>query len=83
MSTDIYLVYRCDEWKSRASMRLVMATTNFRRLRQCLVHEIESAEMDYKGESGDEAARAFAIEGYNDALLAYGYVDKVPNGVTC
>lgn len=83
MSTNIYLVYQCDEWKSRASMRLVMATTNKRKLRECLVREIENGDMRYNGGCGTEAVRAFAREGYDTSLLAYGYLDIVPNGKTC
>lgn len=43
----IYTVFACDEWKSKDSMRLLMATTSVRKLKSFIVRKISQGEFDY------------------------------------
>lgn len=51
MSKQIYTVFACDEWKSRDSLRLLMATTSVRKLKNLIIRKIADEVFTYdKGE---------------------------------
>lgn len=51
MSKQIFTVFACDQWKSRDSMRLLMATTSVRKLKSFIVRKIADETFTYdKGE---------------------------------
>ena len=53
---NIYLLFSCNEWKSRDSMRLVCATTELEKLKQAIVESIKVDSMVYThGEMSDAA----------------------------
>ena len=48
----IYLVYACDAWKTRDSMRLVLATTSVRRVKSFVAQGILDCRWDYRANEG-------------------------------
>ena len=82
----IYLVYSCDEWTSRDSMRLEMATTSVRRLKAFIAKKIKDG--DYNYDSNDhtkqvaEFKRDFVHKGrdYINSKLTYGFYDCTHDG---
>ena len=55
MSKQIFTVFACDQWKSRNSMRLMMATTSVRKLKSFIVRKIIDKTFTY--DKGDEAGQ--------------------------
>lgn len=52
----IYLVYACDIWKTRDSMRLLMATTSKRKVLALVSKRIEDEAFEYQGYKGRRPA---------------------------
>ncbi len=77
---DIYILYACDEWKSKSSMRLVMATTNIEALEREIRNELENGYMEFGGYSGEEAVECFNRNELGFDSLTYGYVEIVEDG---
>lgn len=82
----IYLLYSCDEWKDRSSMRLLMATACIDKLKNAFVKEVTNQDMDYSSDFRDEQIcrlqndlESMKIESIND-LLKYGFIDIVADG---
>ena len=84
----IYLVYSCDEWASRDSMRLEMATTSVRRLKAFIAKKIKDGDYDYNYDSNDhtkqaeEFKRDFDCEtrDWINSKLTYGFYDYTHDG---
>lgn len=84
----IYLVYACDEWKSRDSMRLEMATTSVRRLKSFIAKKIKDGDYDYydaeasRAKQVAEFKRDFDSErrDYINGQLVYGFLDYTHDG---
>lgn len=86
----IYLLYSCDEWKSFASMRLEMATTDPAVLDDAIAMFITDREMSFDGKDGKDAADEFLIENNDKNLqdadtncyhrLGFGFVQIVEDG---
>lgn len=85
----IYTVFACDEWKSKDSMRLLMATTSVRKLKSFIVRKIADETFTYdKGSelSISQQVKLFKID-FENALredinncLYYGYLDYCYDG---
>lgn len=85
----IYTVFACDEWKSKDSMRLLMATTSVRKLKSFIVRKIADETFTYdKGSelSIPQQVKLFKID-FENALredinncLHYGYLDYCYDG---
>ncbi len=70
----IYLLYSCNAWKERASMRLVMASTSKEKIMDQIIEEAKAGDMEL-----DENYEREGIEAIN-SYLTYGYVDIVADG---
>lgn len=87
----IYIIYACDIWKMRDSMRIITATTSVAKLKQLIAQLIEDDTFGYDGAQnpyGKDAAGCFC-EDYNNRkidvgelndILIYGYVEVVTDG---
>ena len=89
MSTQIYTVFACDEWKSRDSMRLLMATTSIRKLKSFIVRKISDETFTYdKGNelSIPQQVKLFKMDFENglrndvNGCLHYGFLDYCYDG---
>lgn len=82
-NNEIYILYACDQWKSRDSMRLVSAGTDRETLYSAVLNELYESRMDFDGKTGCGAVARFREayrSGYVDfGLLAYGHTDQVYN----
>lgn len=67
----IYTVFACNEWKSKDSMRLLMATTSVRKLKSFIVRKISQGEFDWRQQLYD-----LSFPG----RLCYEYQSKVEYG---
>lgn len=76
----IYLLYSCNEWKEKSSMRLVMATTILETLEGAIAKEIEDGNMNFAGHKRKKGVKAFRSGDFGYASLEYGYVDIVGDG---
>ena len=84
----IYLVFDCDEWKYRSSMRLAMATTSPKRLRSFIAGKIERGDFIYGGEEDSIRQQVMSFKkdfdeqpkGSINAMLTYGFFDCVYDG---
>lgn len=86
----IFLVYSCDIWKSKDSMRLLMCTSSPQKLESCIVKKIMNDDFyyGYGGEqSCSESAAMFkkdldaaATIAYINDHLDYGFVDYCYDG---
>lgn len=89
MSKQIYTVFACDEWKSRDSMRFLMATTSVRKLKSFIVRKIADETFTYdKGSelSIPQQVKLFKAD-FENALRAdinnclhYGFFDYCYDG---
>lgn len=85
----IYTVFACDEWKSKDSMRLLMATTSVRKLKSFIVRKIADETFTYdKGSelSIPQQVKLFKAD-FENALRAdinnclhYGFLDYCYDG---
>lgn len=76
---DIYLLYSCDIWKSKSTMRLEIATTDIAKLKRKIIREIEMdnmnvVEKDYKSFILNNPPHEINI------VLDNGYIDVVEDG---
>lgn len=87
----IYLLYSCDDWKSFASMRLEMVTTESAVLDNAIAAFVRDGDMTFDGEDGRVAADEFLVENKARRLrnadsncyprLGFGFVQVVEDGV--
>lgn len=84
----IYTVFACNEWKSKDSMRLLMATTSVRKLKSFIVRKISQGEFDY-GNSDYTISRMVKLfkQDFQNGLredinncLTYGFLDYCYDG---
>ncbi len=89
MSKQIYTVFACDEWKSRDSMRLLMATTSVRKLKSFIVRKIADETFTYdKGNelSIPQQVKLFKLDFENglrsdiNGCLNYGFLEYCYDG---
>ena len=89
MSKQIFTVFACDQWKSRDSMRLLMATTSVRKLKSFIVRKIADETFTYdKGNelSIPQQVKLFKLDfenGLRDDInnnLYYGFLDYCYDG---
>ena len=89
MSKQIFTVFACDQWKSRDSMRLLMATTSVRKLKNLIVRKIADETFTYdKGNelSIPQQVKLFKLDfenGLRDDInnnLHYGFLDYCYDG---
>ncbi len=89
MRKQIYTVFACDQWKSRDSMRLLMATTSIRKLKSFIVRKIADETFAYdKGNelSISQQVKLFKIDFENglrediNNCLHYGFLDYCYDG---
>ena len=89
MSKQIYTVFACDEWKSRDSMRLLMATTSVRKLKNLIIRKIADEVFTY--DKGEELSISQQVKMFKDDFmnclrneiidrLHYGYMDYCYDG---
>ena len=65
----IYLCFNCDAWKSRDSMRLVMATTSPAKVRRFIekkIQEDSEVRYNYDGSEESKSLKADALQFRND-----------------
>lgn len=65
----IYLCFNCDVWKSRDSMRLVMATTSPAKVRRFIekkIQEDSEVRYNYDGSKESKSLKADALQFRND-----------------
>lgn len=80
---EIYILFACDAWASRGSMRIVGATTDRDTLQAMIAHEIYESRMDFDGETGTTGVKRFR-EAYRNGFippsaLQYGHVSESSN----
>ena len=85
----IFLVYACDLWKGRDSMRLVMASSSAAKTKRFISKQIEEDKMEYD-RLGDRPPREEALIFRKDwdsltrrelnSNLRYGFYDYVYDG---
>lgn len=88
MNKPIYIVFSCDAWKAKDSMRLVAATTSHTKLRKIVSNCVETEMFEYgEGEAKSSASQlrkdfdnGYSVHGINDSLK-YGFIDVVDDGV--
>lgn len=93
MSKQIFLVFACDEWKSRDSMRLEMATTSVQRLKSFISEKIKDGVYGYGNSDANLGLQAawfradFGSVGFNKEASNYingrlicGYFECVDDG---
>lgn len=80
---EIYILYACDAWAGRDSMRMVGATTDRDMLHAMIAHELYESRMDFGGETGTAGVKLFR-EAYRKGYippgaLQYGHVSESYN----
>lgn len=75
----IHLFFLCDAWKSRTSMRLVMATTIPETLDGAICEAIKDGTVGYDGLTGTNALAAYQAE-HDASHLDYAYLETVGDG---
>jgi len=87
MAKEIYLLFSCDAWKTNDSLRLIVATTSIRKLKNILKQNITNKNMEYDTPRSISAAcrELSAMDFKNDlylinTLLEYGYIECVVDG---
>ena len=75
----IHLLYLCDAWKSRASMRLIMATTVPETMDGAICDAIQDGSIGYGGLTGTAALIAYEAE-HDPRHLDYAYLETVGDG---
>lgn len=88
MEQQIYLLYSCDEWKSKS--HLICATTSKSKLKDAIMRCIQSDDMTYShgatNLSSDEQVELFCEDWQNDtpyninSCLTYGFFETVSDG---
>ena len=82
----IFLVYACDEWKSKDSMRLELATTSVRRLKSFVAKKIKDGDYYYNSARESMQVAEFKQDfvhktrDYINSKLVYGCMDYVYDG---
>ena len=83
---DIYYVCSCDAWKTWASMRIILITTDEGRLEDFLREQIKNGDMEYDGETKKEMLDNFDEDWLTSNMadvnnkLKYGYYEAVADG---
>lgn len=86
MESVIFLLYSCDQWKSKDSERLVCASTELEKIKDAIIEEIKEGNMCYEDEnySVKKMLKNFNSDwdsGYDvDPLLIYGSFSCVNDG---
>ncbi len=82
---DIYMLFWCDEWKSRTSMTLCTATNHIGRFLEVLKDELIAGNMECTntdfcfGEMSTPEVIREKLTHFN-SILDYGYIDIVKDG---
>lgn len=89
-SNTIYLIFRCDEWKSTDKMVLLTATKSTRKLKNLVEDQIRSGDMTYdygdKDKSVTDQIRLFRTDFRSSTIsemnthLEYGYIEAISDG---
>ena len=75
----IYLLYSCNAWKERASMHLVMTSTNREKIINQIVKEAKAGDMELDQSYFRRSKEGGGIEEINN-YLSYGCVEIVEDG---
>lgn len=89
MSKQIFLLYSCDEWKTKDSLRLVCASTSANKIKKAIITSIKNNEMEYT--DGNELSLTKSVilfkKDWESALrdiindrLKYGFTEYVYDG---
>lgn len=73
----IYILYFCNEWKERSSMRLAMATTQPDKIRRALRKLIRRRDVEYGGQP--EEIEDLELSSLN-SCLSYAYISTHNDG---
>lgn len=83
----IFLVYACDEWKTRKEMTLILATTSAKRARDFIADQIRRGDMEYISDDSCESAEKAFLKDWEkcprnqiNSNLEFGFVDYVYDG---
>ena len=84
----IFLLYTCDEWCSRDSQKLIMATTSVEKLKSKTAKLIEVGDFDYNNPEWDRSVQAKTfLKDFEkstrteiNSLLNYGFIDYCYDG---
>lgn len=87
MAQKVFLIYSCDAWKDRDSMRLVFCGTSSVKARKFIEKEIKNGDMEYGSPEEDRAGQARRLrQDWNsrqqrdiDSRLTYGTIDYCYN----
>ena len=79
----IYILYTCDEWKSRDSMRVLEATTDKDTLCTIIANNIFEGEMEYEGLKNHAGLLCFKADydrvQVDFGKLSHGFVEEFEN----
>ena len=79
----IYILYTCDEWKSRDSMRVSEATTDKDTLCAIIANNIFEGEMEYEGLKNHAGLLDFKADYDRNQVdfgkLSHGFVEEFEN----
>lgn len=81
MGNEIYLLFACNEWKEKSSMRIVGATTNQNLLYAMVGSKIKEGEMLYRSDDRKESWEYFRQDYQRNEvrpeLLEYGHIETM------
>lgn len=84
----IFLVYDCDDWKGKDSMRLALATTSPRRLKSFVADKIERGDFEYAGSGNTPRQKVISFKkdfdskprDWLNSMISFGFIDYVYDG---
>lgn len=87
----IYILFTCDAWKSKNSMRVRMVSTDLEKIRASILKGIEEDDFDYTGTPDENYRRNMAREFRHDcktgktlteinSALRFGFVEEFEDG---
>ena len=84
----IYLLFTCDEWCTKSTQRLIMATTSVEKLKTKIAQLITKGDFDYNNSEWDRNTQVKYFKKDFDtytrtdinSLLKYGFIDYCYDG---
>ena len=87
----MYILWYCDEWTSRKSMRVRMVSSEREKIEASILRGIEADKFDYTGTPDQNYRKNMAREFQNDcktrktirdinAALRFGYIEEIEDG---
>lgn len=78
---NIYLLYACNIWKEHSSMRLIMTSVDFTKIKKQIIKELENKDMEIDNNIDVKYEKILCepIKTINNSLM-YGYVLEIIDG---